>query len=310
MTIAPTVDPPVSVATVKESPSVSDEDVISHVESLFQSFAKSLKVWFSSIDERFSQVIGSSTSNADVNRPIVSSQDVANPSFPAPFPVALRYEHPPAQAPYAPYSDGLGKTPEGTAAVRLPVGISSLPKLAFSALIDRVRVCKSLMGFVPDSEFSVAISGNSLADSVHSFRQHLSDPHDPVPCTSEGGDNVIHLLYRLVASSGSSPQLALGATGEHGGEGLDSFGVIGFPASSLTSSVTASASFLHFSSPALSSFLPSVSSLLRSPSFLCPLLVLGLLLLLLVLSPLLFPSTHHSPVAPLLWLLLFLFPFL
>ena len=53
VTVAPTGDPPVSVATVQESPSVSDRDVLSHVESLFQSFAKSLEVRFSSIDERF-----------------------------------------------------------------------------------------------------------------------------------------------------------------------------------------------------------------------------------------------------------------
>ena len=54
--------------------------------------------------------------------------------------------------------------------MRSPVGVASLPQLAFSDLIDRVRVYKSSMGFVPDSylasfhlfvvysdEFSVAI---------------------------------------------------------------------------------------------------------------------------------------------------------
>ena len=61
------------------------------------------------------------------------------------------------------------------------------------------------MGYVQDSfltflrlfvvysdEFDLAISGESLADSVHSFRQWLVDPVDPIPSTSQGGDSVIH----------------------------------------------------------------------------------------------------------------------
>ena len=98
VTVAPAVDSSVSIATVQESPSGSDRNIMSRVESLFQSFTKSLEVKFSSIDERFSQVIGSS-SNTNDNWPIVSSRDVTNPSFPAPAPVAVRYEHPPAWAP-------------------------------------------------------------------------------------------------------------------------------------------------------------------------------------------------------------------
>ena len=89
------------------------------------------------------------------------------------------------------------------------------------------------MGLVPDSylvslcafvvysdEFVVAIGGDSLADSVHSFHQHLSDPHDPVPGPSQGVDSVVCFLYRLVASSGSSPHSALGVADEHRGMGV------------------------------------------------------------------------------------------
>ena len=99
------------------------------------------------------------------------------------------------------------KSREGPAAVRSPVVIASLPQLAFSDLIDGVRVSESSMDFVPDSylaslcsvvvysdEFGVAIGGDLLADSVCSFRQRLSDPNDPVPGTSQGGDNVVHFF--------------------------------------------------------------------------------------------------------------------
>ena len=127
VTFASTVDTPVSVATGQESPAVGNSDVVSHVESIFQSFAKSLEAKFSAIDERFSQVMSSSASNDDSNRPNVSSQDVANSFPPAPSPVAMRYEHPPAQTSYAPYSDGLGMFREEPAAVRSPAGVSSLP---------------------------------------------------------------------------------------------------------------------------------------------------------------------------------------
>ena len=57
MTIVPAVDPPASVATIQESTSVSNRGVISHVESLFQSFAKSLEVRFSSIEERLARLL-------------------------------------------------------------------------------------------------------------------------------------------------------------------------------------------------------------------------------------------------------------
>ena len=147
MTIAPAVDPPRFSCYLAGVSLGSDRDIISHVEYIFQSFSKSLEVRFSSIDERFSQVI-SSSSNTNDNKPVVTSQDVTNPSFPASAPVALRYEHPAARAPYVPYSDGLGKSRIGPAAMR---SVISLHKLAFSDLIDRVRVYESSMGVVLDS---------------------------------------------------------------------------------------------------------------------------------------------------------------
>ena len=70
----------------------------------------------------------------------------------------MRYEHPPARASYAPYSDGLAKSREGPTSMRFLVGVSSFPQLAFSDLIDRVRVYESSMGFVPDSYLDSLIS--------------------------------------------------------------------------------------------------------------------------------------------------------
>ena len=83
---------------------VNNKEVIGHVESLFASLAQSLEARFSAIDSRFSQVMVSSASTDD-NARNVSCQDVSNPSFSASFaPVAVRDEHPPARAPYAPCS--------------------------------------------------------------------------------------------------------------------------------------------------------------------------------------------------------------
>ena len=103
--------------------------------------------------------------------------------------MAVRDGHPPAQAPYAPYSEGLGKSCEGPDTVSSPTGVTSLPHLTFAEVIDRVRVHESSMGYVPElylaslrsfvvysDKFDVAISGDSLADSVRSFRQCLADP--------------------------------------------------------------------------------------------------------------------------------------
>ena len=193
--------------------------------------------------------------------------------------MAVRYEHTPAWSPYVPYSDGLRKSYEGLAAVRSPVGVSSLPQLAFSDLIDRVRVYESLMGFVPDSylaslrsfvvysdEFGVAIGGDSLADSVRSFRQRLSDPHDPVPGTSQEEDSIARFLYCLVALS---PQSASSVADEHRGVGLASSGGWGFPTSSLPPSVATSTSLPLFSS-APSSFPTSISSSFYSGVFPSP----------------------------------------
>ena len=326
VTVAPVVVTPVAVTTVSESPAVSQNEVISHVESLFALFAKSLETKCSTIDECFSQVMVSCTS-IDVNvRPNVSCQDMSNSSLLAPAPVAVCDEHPPARAPYAPFSEGLGMSREGLTTARSPAGISSLSQLAFADFVDRVRVYESSVGYIPDSyltslcsfvvysdKFGVAISGNSLADCVRSFRQRLMDPNDPVPGTSQGGDSVVCFLCRLMVSSGSSPQSSLVIAGNIKGWGwLQGLGI-----------------FLHHHFRLLSPLhLRSLLSLhllppffhLRFPSFSLPSLRLPLLflllrllpllrLLLLCLSSLLIPTALLLPLELRLRLLLLLFLF-
>ena len=54
---------------------------------------------------------------------------------------------------------------------------------------------------VPDFDFT--ISGTSLVDSIPAFR--IPDPLHLVLGPSQGGDSTVSFLYRLVASSVSSP---------------------------------------------------------------------------------------------------------
>ena len=320
VTVASAVACPISVTTNSAS-QVNNKEVISHFDSLFASLAQSLEARFSAIDSRFSQVMVNSASTDD-NAKNVSCQDVSHPSFSAPIaPVAVRDEHPPAWAPCTPYSEGLGKSCKGLATVSSLTGVTSLPRLTFAQVIDRVRVYESSVGYVPDSyltslhsfvvysdEFDVAISGDLLVDSVRSFRQHLADPVDPVPGMSQGGDNIVQFLYCLMASSGSSSQWCLGVSGDRRGGG----GGFGYSRGCFLP--------FHLLSPPPYRFLLSLRLLPpfhpRFP-FLTLVVSLHLILLLLLLrllpllrrllrlrSPRLFPSALPSPVAFLLLVLL------
>ena len=151
MTVAPAIVSPIAITTVSESLAVNKE-VISRLESLSLPFWLSLEARFTAIDNCFSQVMVSSASSYDNARPNVSCQDLFNSSIPAPItPVAVRDKHPPARAPYAPYSEGLGKSREGPATESSPTGVASFPYLAFTKVVDRVRVYESSVGYAPDS---------------------------------------------------------------------------------------------------------------------------------------------------------------
>ena len=73
---------------------------------MFARFAESLEARFSSLDQHFSQVISSSASkDSDASVDVNCQNAITNPSFLAPFPVAVRSEHPPDRTPSASYSD-------------------------------------------------------------------------------------------------------------------------------------------------------------------------------------------------------------
>ena len=178
---------------------------------------------FSSIDLRFSQVIPSSASLSHPSD--VSCQDVlSNRCLSVPSPVAVHTEHPPDRGPYVLYSDGLGTTLGGPAAVSVSADATSLPRMLFANLLATVQFYES-RGRVPDSfldtlrlyvvvalDFDIAIGGSSLADSITAHCLHLSDPVNPVLGPSQGGDSIVLFLHHLMASLGASPLVASSAS--------------------------------------------------------------------------------------------------
>ena len=156
--------PPVSLGPLVPDDDVDNNlpgvrsEIVTQVQSFLASFAKSLGGRFSKIDERFSQVMPSSSSEV-TNERIDVNQDVINRSLAAPSPVAVRTEHPPDKAPFALYSDGLGLIVGGPATASAPLGDPSLPNMSFSELLTTVWFFETSGSGVPDS----------FLDSFHFF---------------------------------------------------------------------------------------------------------------------------------------------
>ena len=122
---------------------------------MITSFTESLEARFSSIDRRFSQVVTSSASVTQANDD--SCQDVlTNCSLSAPSPVAVRTEHPPDRSPSALYSDDLGTTLGGPAAVSESTDSTSLPRMSFTDLLATVHFFEA-SGRVPVRFLETAI---------------------------------------------------------------------------------------------------------------------------------------------------------
>ena len=107
----------VSPVPVDDSGQLSGDkgNIMSQVKSLFDSFAQSFEGRFTSIDNRFSQVMSDSASN--VVNVVTVSQDVITMSFSASSIVAGCSDPTPDRAPFAPYTGGLGTTRGGPAAI-------------------------------------------------------------------------------------------------------------------------------------------------------------------------------------------------
>ena len=188
--------------------------------NLFDSFAQALEVRFSSVNNRFSQVL-SGTSKVD-NQDNDVSQDVLTSSFAAPMVVSGRAEPTPDRAPLAPCLVGLGTTLGGPAATVSPLGDSSPSHLSFADLLVTLRVLESSGGYLPDSflawlrgkvvyslEPSFVVSGNAITDLIASLRSRVVDP---LPGLSKDGDSVIPFICRLVGVSDSSPSSVVSAS--------------------------------------------------------------------------------------------------
>ena len=134
--------------------------------------------------------------------------------FQLPSPVAIRYEHTPDKISYVSQTGDLETTLGRVAAAGVPSGDISLTKMEFSDLEATIRffensgldipysVIDSLCAVVIYSdEFDFVVGGNSLADSLVSFRVCLFSTEDPIPGPSRGEvgeDCMLGFLHQLV----------------------------------------------------------------------------------------------------------------
>ena len=140
--------PPFVSPVVTTASDTVQSAVVDQVKLMFASFQESLEARFTQIDNRFSQISSSSASlNQDSND---NCQDAINRSFSAPYPVAVRSEHPPDRGPSAPYSDRLGSSLGGPATVSASDDATSLPRMAFANMLETVQLLEG-SGRVPDA---------------------------------------------------------------------------------------------------------------------------------------------------------------
>ena len=219
----------------------------------------SLEAKFASIDTRISQGLASKNVSQDV---------LTIPSFTAPSVVAGHSEPTLDRAPYVPYAGGFGYNLGGPAATVSPSGIS-LSRLLFDDLLDRIRELETAYGFVPDfflsllhgvvihaADHSFAVYGDSIADSIVSYRSRLCDPLSPIPASSRNGDSVIPHLCSLLGVTTLSPASLAGASDALPLLDTGSMGIAGSFSSSFRHSVPFSSS-AAFASPSFPRVFPS-----------------------------------------------------
>ena len=124
------------------------------------------------------------------------------------------------------------------AAAGAPLGDISLTKTAFRDLEGTIRFFeKSGLG-IPDSfldslravivvseECDFVPGGNSLTDSLDSFRSRVCNAEDHIVGPSQGRDGMPDFLHQLLGVSRSSPPLAVGPNSLRLDDGVGSLGV-------------------------------------------------------------------------------------
>ena len=139
------------------------------VKDLLDSFSRSLKARFTSIDNRISQGLASNAVDRNVSQDVLTLNSFSAPS------AVVGHSKPIS----VPYSDGLGYNLVGPTVADAPQGGLSLLRLSFDDLLVRIRDIEALHVYIPDfflssvcgvvvhvSDYSFALSGESLRDSI------------------------------------------------------------------------------------------------------------------------------------------------
>ena len=139
----------------------------------------------------------------------------------------------------------------------VPAGADSPSHISFESLLSRVRELETHFGYLPDrylqspvgqiimsSDSSVMMLGESIVDSVRSYRLRVCDPVSLTPGSSRDGDSVVPFLRSLfglpvvVSLSGTVPSAVVSSGSGATVMGRDSLVVPGWGVSSVATSVT------------------------------------------------------------------------
>ena len=177
------------------------------LQDMLGNFTKNLESRFSDIDNKLHNL----------------SQDVHNCSLAAPTVVAGHAEPTPDRPSLAPYSDGVEGNLGGPAASEALTGVDSPSQIEFGVFLARVRELEMQHGYLPDSfltslrgkviysaDQSLFLSGDSIANSVRSFRLRLFDPRSSTPGSSHDGDSIIPFVCALLGVPLPSPSVVTG----------------------------------------------------------------------------------------------------
>ena len=253
---SPLVSPSVSIASkgVGHDIEVKDHPIINQPQTgvSLDQIKDLLRSFFCTLEEKFAQM---SSRIDNLSQDVIKSN---NDSFSAHTAVAGRAE-PTPKVPHCSYTDGRGSTLGEPAAAVAPAGADSRAHISFESLLSRVRELEVHFGYLPDrylqsmvgqiimSSYSlVMMSGESIVDSVRSYRLRVCDPVSPTPASSCDGDSLVPFLRSLfglpavVLSSGTVPSAVASSGSGATVMGRDSSVVLGWGVPSVAPSVSTS----------------------------------------------------------------------